>query len=118
VAVRNKFEHWRKTRQGRERIPDDLWKAAIELTGQYSLHQVSRWLRLNYADLKKRVHEAECIEPPCATFVPVNAHEVFVDVPCVVEMRRPDGSSMSVTLGAQAGWHLLELAKIFWGSRP
>ena len=29
--VRARFEEWRQNRQGRARIPDELWSAAIEL---------------------------------------------------------------------------------------
>lgn len=54
-SVRQSFEHWRQTREKFGPIPDDLWSSAVELTGVYPLSRVSQALRLNYADLKKRV---------------------------------------------------------------
>jgi len=55
-SVRYQFERWRGTKKTRrERIPEELWSAAIELRGQYSVNQISQTLRLNYNDLKKRI---------------------------------------------------------------
>lgn len=51
--LRNQFETWRKTRQQRAPIPDALWRAAVSLSKDYSILQISKALRLNYNDLKK-----------------------------------------------------------------
>jgi len=52
--VREQFEGWRTGKQPRERIPAVLWSAAARLCRTYSVHRVSRWLRVNYAALQKR----------------------------------------------------------------
>ena len=49
------FERWRTGKQGRERVPAKLWCVAAKLCEAYSVHRVSRWLRLNYTDLQSRV---------------------------------------------------------------
>lgn len=54
--ARNRFESWRKIKQGRERIPEPLWAAAVKLCERYSAHRVSRWLRLNSAALRHRLN--------------------------------------------------------------
>ena len=46
--VQAEFENWRKTRKSRGFIPEALWGAAISLAGPYSLHQISKGLRLNH----------------------------------------------------------------------
>ncbi len=57
VSVQARFDQWRKTRQKREAIPDELWSAAVELAEELSIFKVARSLRLNYASLKKRVNQ-------------------------------------------------------------
>lgn len=52
--VKEQFECWRADRRVRERIPPKLWEAAAKLCETYSIHQVSRWLRLNHTALQKR----------------------------------------------------------------
>lgn len=53
-GVEERFERWRDGKQGHERIPPRLWEAAAKLCGIYSVHRVSRWLRINHTALQKR----------------------------------------------------------------
>lgn len=48
------FERWRANKRGRERIPLELWKSAVDLCKSHSAHRVAKWLRLNVAALKER----------------------------------------------------------------
>jgi len=52
--VRDEFKGWRAEKQPRERIPTALWAAAAKLCQSYSVHRVSRWLRINPTALQKR----------------------------------------------------------------
>jgi hypothetical protein len=54
ARARERFDHWRKTRQ-RRRIPEKLWKAAVRLAADYGTYRTARTLRLNCESLKKRV---------------------------------------------------------------
>jgi len=74
--VRAQFERWRRERTGKDRIPETLWEAAVRVSSAHSLHHVSRALRLNHSDLKKRVsdHKAVRVE---TRVLPVR----FVEVP-------------------------------------
>lgn len=54
-VARSRFENWRKSKRGRERIPEPLWAVAVKLCERYSAHRVSRWLRLNSAALRRRL---------------------------------------------------------------
>jgi len=54
-SVAKQFEHWRASRQKRDRIPRHLWQAAAELCTDYPTTQVCRCLRLSFADLKKHL---------------------------------------------------------------
>lgn len=53
--VKYQFKNWRKTREKRCPIPEELWNAAVRLTQDYSVSHVARTLRLNYTRLKQRV---------------------------------------------------------------
>jgi len=58
AAVRQRFEQWRATRQGRGRIPERLWMSAVKLAAAYGLCRTARTLGLDYNALKKRVESA------------------------------------------------------------
>ena len=58
LRVRERFESWRRTKLGRERIPERLWTAAVRLCAQHRVHRVARWLRLNDSALRARVQSA------------------------------------------------------------
>ena len=53
--VREQFRSWREKRKKGTRIPAALWQAAVSLHPRYSLYQISRSLRLDYADLRDRI---------------------------------------------------------------
>ena len=61
--VRERFEGWRAQKRGRERIPEGLWSAAAKLCEIHSVHQVSRWLRLNHAALRDRTRRTRPRDP-------------------------------------------------------
>jgi hypothetical protein len=50
-----RMEAWRNDPKKSRRIPQELWQAAVELSKEYSINQISKALRLSYTDLKKRV---------------------------------------------------------------
>lgn len=53
--VRSRFEQWRQTRQGKARIPDELWSAAIELARRDGVHRTATALHLDGGKLKRRM---------------------------------------------------------------
>jgi len=63
ARARERFDHWRKTRQ-RRRIPEGLWKAAVKLAADYGTYRTARTLRLNCESLKKRVQSTSQDAPP------------------------------------------------------
>ena len=55
ARTRALFEPWRAARQGRSKIPDELWQAAVSLHGRYSASQLCRELRLSAGALRSRL---------------------------------------------------------------
>ena len=53
--LRSRFERWRQTRQGRARIPDELWAAAVTLARRGGVNSTATALHLDAGKLKKRM---------------------------------------------------------------
>ena len=116
------FENWRKTRKRRGFIPEALWDAAISLAGPYSLHQISKGLRLNQTSLKERVEGSRNVTPEEA--IP----NIFIELPPLnqpllseefsLDLENATGAKMSIHVKGLAGIDLLSLTQAFWGQRP
>jgi hypothetical protein len=53
--VRIRFENWRQTREGKARIPDELWSAAAEVARRDGVNQTAAALHLDGGKLKRRM---------------------------------------------------------------
>lgn len=53
TSVKVEFEKWRAARQGRERIPEQLWQSAVSLLANYSFNEVRKELHLNPRQFQK-----------------------------------------------------------------
>jgi hypothetical protein len=53
--VIQQFKTWRATPRRKSRIAAELWDAAVSLTDQYSIHRISRTLKLNHSALRDQV---------------------------------------------------------------
>ena len=57
-TTKQQFQAWREGRRTRrDRIPQHLWQAAVNLCEKHSINHVSRQLRLGFSELKKRVSQ-------------------------------------------------------------
>ena len=76
------FEHWRATRSGRGKIPEELWQAVIALRDRYSASQLCRELHLSAGALRARLREAEAQPTSAATpeFVPLRLETLGLPV--------------------------------------
>ena len=53
--VRVRFEQWRQTRQGRARIPEELWAAAVGLARRNGVNRTAAALHLDGGKLKREL---------------------------------------------------------------
>jgi hypothetical protein len=116
--IRDQFETWRHTRQKRGPIPDRLWEAAVGLSGNYTILQISKALRLNYTDLKHRVlaqdaHGAVKAEET-AGFIEFNLAQPISLGQSVIKMEKPNGAKMKMYFTAETRLDFLQLSKSFW----
>ena len=140
-AVRRRFELWRRTRQGRARIPEKLWSSAVKLAGTYGLCRTARTLRLDYNALKRRVESAgvngspagpmpkrktrtrsrsnarKSAQDPAMTFVELPVLERCGPPECIVELDYPRGAKMRIHLtGRQSPEVVAALGQVFLGA--
>ena len=85
--VRTRFENWRQNRQGKQRIPDELWSAAIEVARRDGVNPTAAALHLDGGKLKRRMvaadSESSQAMPP--TFVELMAPTVDLRE-CTIEL--------------------------------
>ena len=132
-AGRRRFERWRRTREGRSRIPDPLWSSAVELSTTYGIHRTAKTLRLNPDSLKKHVASAngdgsggqgesrqKAAGPRAATaFVELVPPEGACPPECIVELENPRGAKMRVhAKGNQIPDVVTAVSRIFFGVMP
>ena len=110
--LNTRFETWRANRKYvREPIPDELWNAAADLSRRYPPSLVGRVLKLDPSRLKKfppkRSAGASTRKKPQAAFfqLPTEIALPKVESPlpqspigCRLQIERPDGSRLTLTL--------------------
>ena len=128
-ALRRRVEHWRAHRNGgRSKVPEGLWRAAVEVARVAGVHATSKALRFNYYSLKDRLVQADSAaltpkEPAGdATFVEVQMlpvpslapRESAVDDRTVVEFVGPRGARMRIDVTGTSRVDVVGLAQAFW----
>ncbi|MFL7867416.1 MAG: hypothetical protein AB8I58_01245 [Anaerolineales bacterium] len=118
-SVRQQFERWRETKKSpRESIPEHLWEAASKLHSKYPLSRISKALRLNHTDLKKRTSgqkaNRRAKKKSWPLFVELDRVDSFTASECMVEMEDAFGSKMRMRFKGKADLDLLELCRAFW----
>ena len=111
-AVRQAFEQWRNTRSGRQRVPEELWQAAVDLSGSYSVSKIATELKLDYSRLRRRIQKRSP-EPPSSRFIEVRMDHFLPSAQCTVHLRSPAGFEMTVHAGAGYGPQLPHLVDCF-----
>jgi hypothetical protein len=104
-AAQRQFERWRKSHQGRRRIPESLWAVAVKAARQFGINRTADTLRVDYYRLKKRVvipgasnHDdlADQHAPP--TFLELTPTTAPIRGQCIVEREDRAGSKMRIQL--------------------
>lgn len=100
--VQQQFKEWRSRRKNhRAQIPSALWEAAASLSGQHSVHEISKGLRLNHTALRDRIgscKESKAITPKGPAFIELDMIRPQADGECIIEMEKPDGARMKIIM--------------------
>jgi hypothetical protein len=117
--VSKRFETWRRGKKRGSRIPNCLWKAAVEVCAEHRVWQVSKVLGLSYNDLKRRVAGTGQMEkmptPVKADFVEVSMGLRAQPVLCIVEIESEAYGKLKMSFSRD--FDPVELARVFFGAR-
>ncbi len=117
--VRGELEEWRGQKRTGQRIPEELWGAAVRAARRHGLNRVSRALGLDYYHLKKRSGQGkkkgsrtDRSEP---VFVELASAGTDVGEPhaaCVVELEKGNGVRMRICVrdSATVDWNRMKEA--------
>ena len=117
--ARQRFERWRRTREGHPRIPESLWAVAVKAARRFGVHPTSRALRLDYVVLKRRVG-SDTAGPTSPRKAPAPSFVELLPVgkgprpECVVELEDPTGARMRIELNGIAPSDLAALTRSLW----
>jgi hypothetical protein len=112
--VRGRFEHWRRNRQGKAAIPDQLWSAAIALARKNGVNRTAAELRLDGGKLKRLMVAAGVAPMKCApaSFVELIAPQASLGE-CMIELEGRRGK-IRIQLKGSGTADVAELTRKFW----
>ena len=117
--LRSRIEHWRKTRKKRCRMPEPLWASAVRLAKKHGIYPISRALRVNYMQLKRRVEgeakrmpRSKSSSPP--VFVELDAGPLAREAGCIIELEDRGGRKMTIRLQGPSDVDVVGLTAAFW----
>jgi hypothetical protein len=113
--VRTRFENWRQNRRGKQRIPEELWSAAIELARRDGVNPTAVALHLDGGKLKRRMAAADSVPgkavPP--SFVELVAPRTVDQHECTIELEGRKGKLRIHWKGATAA-DVATLSRALW----
>ena len=119
--VKEQFKIWRRTRKSPRPIPEKLWAAAVSLTANHSISQISKELVLDYSALKKHVFikkKDSAVKLSPSDFIELKLEPPVAGSECIVEMQDIEGAKMRMHFRGKTDFDLLQLAKAFWRKKP
>jgi hypothetical protein len=118
--ARQQFERWRRLPKTDRRIPEALWRAAVEAAGLHGISRTAVALSLSHQTLKERV-DATAPRPltgePGPAFVELLPPALAGAVECVVELEDRRGTRMRIQIRGTGTPDVTALTKTFLGSK-
>ena len=123
-----RLKGWREARVRGQRIPVELWAAAVEMARQFGVQRVAKGLRVDYERLKRRVQGTgdEARSGRVGTRkVDAGFVEMVVSPPsvapgrceCALELENAQGAKMRMELNGNGLGALGAVCSAFWGAR-
>jgi hypothetical protein len=117
-----RFKAWRSARSRGERIPKELWEAAIELARIHGSNPTAAALTLNYKDLERRVsggreHRKGRPGRPAFVELPQTATSPDRDEVGTVELLEPSGSRLILRFPGVSPSDLMPVVELLLGRR-
>jgi hypothetical protein len=110
-----RFEQWRQTRQGKARIPDELWAAAVEVARRNGCNRTAATLHLDGGKLRKQMLAAGAggkkAAPPA--FVELIAPEANSVAEYTIEL---EGGTLRIHCKGATATEIAELSRALWSA--
>jgi hypothetical protein len=122
-ALRERVEQWRQHRGRRgERIPEELWNAAVEAARVEGVHATCRALRFNAYSLQARMppepSEGQSEKTENGAFIELAMGQLGCGGKTVVELEGPRGGRMRIDVTGTSRVDIVGLAQAFWSREP
>ena len=111
--VRARFEEWRKNRQGKSAIPDELWSAAVQLARKDGINRTAAELHLDGGKLKRLMVGKTTPGKPAPAFVELLTPRAISIPECTIELEGRHGTVRIQLKGASAS-DLAALSRTLW----
>ena len=111
--VRTRFEEWRKNREGKSPIPDELWSAAVQLARKEGVNRTAAELHLDGGKLKRLMVRKTTPGKPAPAFVELLTPRAVSVPECTIELERRHGTVRLQLKGASAS-DLAALSRALW----
>lgn len=116
--ARSRIERWRKTREKRTAMPEDLWSAAVALAKTHGVYKTSNALTVSFEALQKRIGQSPNKrndgDARSADFVELDGTQLVGSSGTVVELSRGDGAKLTIRMPAGEDLDVASLAATFW----
>ena len=110
-----RFEEWRKNRQGKSAIPDELWSAAVQLARKDGVNRTAAELHLDGGKLKRLMVGKTTRGKPAPAFVELLTPRAISIPECTIELEGRHGTVRIQLKGASAS-DLAALSRALWGA--
>lgn len=106
VQLQQQLEQWRGSQPPRSKLPESIWRSAVDVAQQYGIYAAAKALRLDYGALKKRVLGSAAprrqTAPASAAFLELIASPRAKLEDCIVEFESSRGDKLRVQWKASA----------------
>ena len=113
--VRTRFEEWRKNRQGKSPIPEELWSAAAQLAQKDGINRTAAELHLDGGKLKRLMAGKTKPRKPAPAFIELLTPRAISIPECTIELEGQHGTVRIQLKGASAS-DLAALSRALWGA--
>ena len=115
--LKARFEEWRRNREGKASIPEELWAAAVEVARREGVNRTSTELRVEWNHLKRRMAAAagESSKPAPPRFVELVAPREQRLPECVIELEGRH-AKLRMQLKDVSASYLAALSRELWES--
>lgn len=114
IELSRRIEVWRQDPSRGRRIPEPLWASVVQLARRYGVHQVARFLHLDYYSIKKRMRGGAEEKP---TFIELPAFASSCMPECNIEVEHPRGARMRINVKGTTLPDLATITRAFFGNK-